>query len=76
MYKVLLPELGEGIDKAVVACWHYREGEPIRSEDDIVELVTDKASFNVPSEKAGVLAKILVHEGEQVKIGEALAIIE
>jgi len=76
MYKVLLPELGEGVETAIVACWHYSEGAAIHCEDDIVELVTDKASFHVPSQGQGILKTILVKEGEEAKIGEPLAIIE
>ena len=76
MSKVLLPELGEGITKATVACWHKKKGERVKKNEDIVELVTDKATFNVPAEKGGVLKDILVMEGQEAAIGSVLAIIE
>ena len=73
---VTLPELGEGIEKATVACWHYREGDRVQQGDDIVEVVTDKASFNVPAGVSGILREILVRDGEEVKTGAALGVIE
>ncbi len=76
MPQVILPELGEGIEKAVIACWHYKVGDAVNVDDDIVELVTDKASFNVSAGGKGILKKILVAEGSEARIGEVLAVIE
>ena len=76
MSQVILPELGDGIEKAVIACWHYKVGQAVKADDDIVELVTDKASFNVSAGGNGILQKILVAEGAEAKIGEVLAVIE
>ena len=76
MARVFVPELGEGIEKAVVACWHYKVGDTVKADDDIVELVTDKATFNVSAGKNGVLKEILVPEGKEAQIGQALALIE
>lgn len=76
MEQVILPELGEGIAKATVACWHARVGDTVASDDDIVELVTDKATFHVPADVSGVLKEIKFKEGEEAGIGEVLAVIE
>ncbi|MCM8795106.1 MAG: lipoyl domain-containing protein [Candidatus Omnitrophica bacterium] len=76
MTKVYLPELGEGIDKATVSYWYFNEGEKVNEKDDLVELTTDKATFNLPSPCSGILSAILVHEGDTVNIGEVLAIID
>ena len=76
MQKITLPELGEGIKEAVVSFWHFSEGQSVNKGDDIVELATDKATFNVPSPGAGVVKKILHREGDTVKVGDALAELE
>lgn len=76
MTKVVLPELGEGIEKATVSYWYYKEGEKVSEKDDLVELTTDKATFNLPSPASGVLSEIYFHEGDTVNIGEVLAVIE
>ncbi len=76
MTKVVLPELGEGIDKATVSYWYFKEGEKVNEKDDLVELTTDKATFNLPSPCSGMLSEIIFHEGDTVNTGETLAIIE
>ena len=75
MIKVVLPELGEGIDKATVSFWFFKEGERVRETDDLVELTTDKATFNLPSPASGILSEILFHEGDSVNVGEVLGMI-
>ena len=76
MKKVFLPELGEGIDKATVTYWFVQEGEKVNEKDDLVELSTDKATFNLPSPCTGMLSQVLVHEGDTVNVGEVLGMIE
>ncbi len=76
MVNVILPELGEGIEKATVSYWFFKEGDAVKEGNDLVELATDKATFNLPSPCTGNLSKIVSHEGDEVKIGDILAIIE
>lgn len=76
MATVIVPELGEGIEKATVACWHAKVGDQIGADDDIVELVTDKATFNVPSDCSGTVKEIKFKEGDEAKIGAVLAVID
>lgn len=76
MKKVIVPKLGEGIEEAVVAFWHYSEGSRIEKGDDLVEIAADKATFNVPAEESGVIKRIFRREGETVKIGEVIAELE
>jgi pyruvate/2-oxoglutarate dehydrogenase complex dihydrolipoamide acyltransferase (E2) component len=76
MTKVILPELGENIQKATISYWYFQEGEKVQEKDDLVEISTDKATFNLPSPCSGLLREIFFHEGETVNIGEILAMIE
>ena len=76
MTKVVLPELGEGIDKATVSYWYFQEGEKVNEKDDLVELTTDKATFNLPSPCTGMVSEIFFREGDTVNVGETLAVIE
>lgn len=76
MAKVILPELGEGIQKATVSYWFFQEGEKVSEKDDLVELTTDKATFNLPSPCSGRVIQIIFHEGDTVNVGEVLGIIE
>ena len=76
MKQVILPELGEGIEGANITYWYFKEGDAVKEKEDLVELATDKAAFNLPSPCSGVLAQILRKEGDVVKVGEVLANIE
>lgn len=75
MVKVVLPELGEGITKATVSYWFFKTGEKVNRNDDLVELVTDKSTFNLPSPCSGVISEIVHSEGDSVEVGQTLAVI-
>lgn len=75
--KVELPELGEDApDEAEVSFWYAEPGDTIKEGADLVEMVTDKAAFTVPSPVGGTLKELLVEEGDKVAVGEAMATIE
>jgi len=75
MIKVVLPELGEGITKATVSYWFFKEGETVNASDDLVELTTDKSTFNLPSPCKGIVSEIMYREGDTVDVGQILAVI-
>ena len=75
--EVKLADLGEGSDKgAKVSFWYFDEGERVEEGEDLVEMVTDKATFNVPVPINGVLKKIVVEEEDIAFSGDVLAVIE
>jgi pyruvate/2-oxoglutarate dehydrogenase complex dihydrolipoamide acyltransferase (E2) component len=76
MTKVILPELGEGITKATVSYWYYKVGEKVSEKDDLVELTTDKATFNLPSPCTGMLSEVILSEGDTANVGDTLGVIE
>jgi len=76
MNEVILPELGEDIEKATIAKWYFQEGDSIKVDDDVVECVTDKASFHVAADQNGILKNILIPVGQEAHIGDVLAILE
>ncbi len=73
---IVVPELGESIVDARVARWLRKEGERVAAGDPVVELETDKVDVEVGAPRAGVLARIARREGEDVKIGEVLGVVE
>jgi pyruvate/2-oxoglutarate dehydrogenase complex dihydrolipoamide acyltransferase (E2) component len=76
MTEVKLPPLGEGIEKAGVSYWMKSAGDAVKEGEDLVELVTDKATFNMPAPATGVLKEVLINEGEEARVGQVLARIE
>jgi len=73
MTDVLLPPLAEGVDKANVSYWYKSAGDSVNEGEDLVELVTDKATFNLPAPASGVLKECVAAEGDEVKVGQVLA---
>jgi len=76
MVDIILPELGEGITKATIACWHAKVGEVLLEGQEVCEAVTDKASFVIEAPCQGKLKSILVQEGQEGLVGKSLGIIE
>lgn len=76
MAKLVLPNLGEGIEQATITFWFYKVGDQVKDKEDVVELTTDKATFNLPSPCAGKVTEIIYNEGDTVKVGDTIAVIE
>lgn len=74
--KIVVPALGESVVEATVARWLKKEGDPVSAGETIVELETDKVNLEVGTEKSGVLARIEKQSGEDVKVGDTLAVVE
>ena len=73
---IVVPEVGESIVDARVAKWLRRVGEVVAVGDPLVELETDKIDVEVSAPQGGVLKRIDRKDGEDVKVGEVLGVIE
>ncbi len=76
MSKVILPEIGEGVKEAAISYWHFEEGDAVEGGEDLVEIVTDKATLNIPAPCSGILTEVFFEEGDIVQVGEIIATIE
>jgi len=74
--EVKLPFLAEGVEECTVTFWHVAKGDKVEEGDDLVEMETSKAIFNVPAPSGGTVKEILVSKGDVVKVGDTLCIIE
>ena len=70
-----LPDLGEGVTEAEVDRWLVKEGDEIAEDEPLVEVITDKATAEIPSPYAGVVARIHVREGDIAAVGAVLVTI-
>lgn len=70
-----LPDLGEGVTEAEVDRWLVKEGQEVAEDDLLVEVITDKATAEIPSPFAGVVARLHVAEGDIVPVGTVLITI-
>ncbi len=76
-YTVTLPSLGEDAgDEAQVSFVYVNPGDAVKENDDLVEMVTDKATFNVPCPKNGKIKQMRVGEGDTVKVGDPICDME
>ena len=73
---MIMPKMGESVMECTILKWLKNEGDNISKDDSVVEIATDKVDTEIPSTYSGKLSKILVKEGEIVKVGKPIAIIE
>ena len=73
---ITVPELGESVLEATVSHWCKKPGDPVAAGEAVVELETEKVNLEVGAARAGVLARIDKPEGQDVRIGEVLGVIE
>ena len=73
--KILVPALGESITEATVSKWLKKVGDPVETDEAIVELETDKVNLEVPSPISGVLSEMNSKDGDTVEVGTVLGSI-
>jgi 2-oxoisovalerate dehydrogenase E2 component (dihydrolipoyl transacylase) len=72
----VLPELGEGIYEAELVRWYVRPGDVVKRSQPLLEVMTDKATMDVPAPFSGKLLRVTVQPGNKVKIGEKILSFE
>ena len=73
--EVVMPQMGVSVAEGTITKWLKAEGDPIAQDEALLEISTDKVDTEVPSPGAGVVAQIVVQEGETVDVGTVLAVI-
>src|SRR5207245_9508507 len=74
--QIKMPQLGESVTEGTVDKWLKHEGDFVKRDEPLVEVVTDKVNAEIPSPFEGKLVKIAVSEGETVRVGAVIAQIE
>ena len=67
---------GNNGDEATVSFWYVEEDEEVEEGEDLVEMITEKTTFNVPAPVSGRLVEILAQEGDVIKVGDVIAYVE
>ena len=73
---LVVPMLGESVTEATVSKWLKQVGDPVKADEPVVELETDKVSVAVPSPETGVLSEIKIQTGSTVNVGAVLGSVE
>ncbi|WP_341203882.1 dihydrolipoamide acetyltransferase family protein [uncultured Sphingomonas sp.] len=71
-----LPDIGEGISEAEIVAWHVKVGDRIEEDQQIADMMTDKATVEMESPVSGIVIELAGEVGDQVSIGAALVVIE
>src|SRR5260370_19348763 len=74
--QIKMPQLGESVTEGTVDKWLKHEGDFVKRDEPLVEVVTDKVNAEIPSPFEGKLVKISVSEGETVRVGSVIGQIE
>ncbi len=73
---VLMPQMGESITEGTLSKWLKKLGDPVKRDEPMFEISTDKVDAEIPAPNAGILIEILVNEGQTVPIQTLVARIE
>ena len=73
--EITMPQLSDTMSEGTVVKWHKKEGDPIKSGEEVADIETDKATMPMEAFDSGTLAVILVAEGQKVKVGQAIGVI-
>lgn len=73
---IQLPELGEGVTEGELVKWLVKPGDKIQADQAVAEMMTDKATVEVPSPSAGVVKELKSKEGEVVEVGHVMLVID
>lgn len=76
MTTVKMPQLGESVTEGTIIQWFKQPGDPVKFDEPLCEIETEKVTAELPSEFEGTMGEILVPQGETVDVGAALCEIE
>src|SRR5687767_14530544 len=71
-----LPELGEGVHEGELVKWRIKPGDLVKDDQPLCEVMTDKATVEIPSPFHGKVGELHVKEGETVKVGQLMISFE
>ena len=75
-YEFKFPDVGEGITEGEIVKWLVKGGDNVKENDNIVQIVTDKALVDIPSPRTGKILKLHFKEGDTVNVGDVLVSID
>src|SRR6185369_556330 len=72
---VIMPQMGESIAEGTIVKWLKKVGDPVKRDEPLFEISTDKVDAEIPAPTSGVLSEIMVQEGETVAVNTVVAVI-
>ena len=73
-YVFKLPDIGEGVVEGEIVAWHVKVGDSVNEDDEIVDIMTDKATVTIPSPTNGIVTELSGEVGDMVAVGSTLVV--
>lgn len=71
-----LPDLGEGVMEGEIVKWHVKAGDVVKEDQVVLEVMTDKATVEIPTKFGGTVSELVLKEGETAKVGQVMMRLE
>jgi 2-oxoglutarate dehydrogenase complex dihydrolipoamide succinyltransferase (E2) component len=76
VFEFKLPDIGEGVAEGEILKWMAKEGDQVKEDQPLVEVMTDKVNVQIPAPRSGKVSKIMAKEGEVAKVGQTIMVID
>ena len=74
--EVIMPKMGESVTEGTIIKWHKKPGDPVKKDEVLFEISTDKVDTEIPCQADGVITEQLFNEGDTVDVGKIVAVID
>ena len=75
-HTIKMPDVGEGVTEAEIVAWHVSPGDMVEEDQDLVDVMTDKATVEIPSPVSGKIVSISGDPGDMISVGSPIIVIE
>ncbi|MGD1054823.1 MAG: biotin/lipoyl-containing protein [Nitrososphaerales archaeon] len=76
VFEFKLPDIGEGVAEGEILKWMVKEGDQIKEDQPLVEVMTDKVNVQIPAPKSGKVSRIVAKEGDIAKVGQTIMVMD
>ena len=76
VYEFKMPDIGEGVAEGEIIRWMIKEGDKVTEDQPVLEVMTDKVNVQIPSPRTGTVTSLPAKEGEVVKVGQTIMVID
>ena len=76
LFEFKLPDIGEGVMEGEIVAWHVADGQAVREDDPMVEVMTDKATVTIGAPKTGTVQEVRAKVGDVVAVGAVIVTLE
>jgi len=76
VFEFKLPDIGKGVTEGEILKWMVKEGDQVKENQPLVEVMTNKVNVQIPAPRSGKVSKIMAKEGDIAKVGQTIMVID